>query len=174
MPDWERSLTMKHFVAVAVLAVGAALVSAEEVSTTPGINTQLTATDILAQPKPKYDFFASRTNRMLASGEVTTRFLDALSTRQALTNPCKCILEEGSLFGISLEPVAKSGWAYPYALGMASSNILASRMLWNYARTSRHPKLFHFAARAFLAFDISTNAYKGPANNWANLHRLGK
>src|SRR5471030_3210055 len=130
---------MKLLVAVVVIAVGAVLGSAEEVPMTPGIAALISTAGDPAQPKLKFDFLASRTNRMLASGEITTRFLDALCTRQALTNPCRCIEEEGNLFGVSLKSVARSRWVYPYALGMASSNILFSRMLWNYGRTSRHP-----------------------------------
>ena len=168
---------MKLLVAVAVLAVGAALCSAEETPTTTE-SSSLEGFTFVNQPpaqlKPKSDFFASRTNRMLASGAVTTRFLDALSTRQAVTNSCRCIDEGGSLFGVSLKPIAESGWVYPYALGMASSNIFFSRMLWNYGSTSRHPKLLHFASRAILVFNISTNAYQGPVNNWTTLHSLGK
>ena len=119
------------------------------------------------QPKPQ-SFFANRANRALVTADLNVRLLDALSTRQMLTNPCNCFHETGHFWGMfPLAPMASTtAGQFAWSTGMAAGNTLAAGLLWRHGEHSRHRKLYDLAARAVLAQDITVNAATGPIHNW--------
>lgn len=125
--------------------------------------------DLPAAPEP---YLHNGINRSLVSADFSIRLMDAVSTRQFMTDQCHCFHETGSMFlgFVSLKPIAASAPAmYAYSLGVATVNTLASSYLWRRGERSknRHAKsLYRFAARAIPLADGSFDAVVGPVNNW--------
>ena len=130
------------------------------------------------QPVP---FFHNKVNVTLTVSDVAVRYLDALSTRQAITDPCHCFNESGSFYGLDLSPVAAHSWSqYSYSLGFAGLNVLISRALWNRGER-KHRTRYRWLSRAVLTADLATDGYatihnwvEQPASPKGGFHRFGR
>jgi len=121
--------------------------------------TQLACAEANAVKKPE-QFFANKLNRSLVATEIGSRIFDALSTHQMLTDPCHCIREKGSFYGLfPMRQIASSEVGfYAYSLSYATAQIEISRLLWNRSQRSRHAKLYRFASRAVLVVDATNES----------------
>lgn len=123
-------------------------------------------------PKPHHarvePFLANKLNRALVISDFSARMMDAVSTHAFLTDSCNCFMEKGTFYGtFSMRPIAESNAGmYLYSAGMAAAFSLASGYLWTRGQHSHHhQKLYKFAARAVLAYDIQSEA-RFDVNNW--------
>jgi len=112
-----------------------------------------------AVKKPE-QFFANNLNRSLVAAEVGARMFDGFSTHQMLTDPCRCIHEKGSFYGLfpMWHITSSEAGFYAYSLGYAAAQIEISRLLWHRSQRSKHKKLFRFASRAVLIFDATNES----------------
>src|ERR1700733_653583 len=136
--------------AILILSIFAVTVAnCEDLPESPIITT--TPSRPVTQP-----FLANRLNRSLVAGEFTVRLLDAISTRQALSDPCKCLVEKSlPQFIAKSTPLMLS-----YSLGTAAAYTFVADKLWKH-----HKRL----SRGLLMFDISYDSAVGPKNNWHNI-----
>jgi hypothetical protein len=164
------------------IAASAQAQKSDDLPDSPGYSSSATAVPTssfvtVRRPAPVVNdgFLHSRINRILVASEFTSRFLDAVSTRQFENDPCHCIYERGHFYGtFSLAPVMASGvGAYSYSIAMASAFTFGSRALWNHGEHSRHRTIYHLAARAVLAFDLHSEL-EDPINNWRLIATNGK
>ncbi len=116
----------------------------------------------------KQNFSSSPINDSLVVGEFTVRTLDAVSTRQNITNSCNCFREGSSFFGVNLQPVANKTWSqYSYSLGIATIYTAGSIYLWHRSNQSftKHKSLYRGLSRLLLVSDISYDI-KDLIHNW--------
>jgi len=102
-------------------------------------------------------FRSDNFNRMLLATEFWARGLDAVSTRNKLTNRCMCYREGSRFFGLDMTPVFKSdAGALSYSLGVAAAYSILSAKLWNASKNHpRHAKLLQRLSRSLLISDSS-------------------
>ena len=164
----EKAVRVMKQLVLIILVVGLITVSRAE-----GVNYSSSAVSIELPAKPvsqnKFEsFFANKLNRELVIADFGVRMVDAVSTREGITEPCKCIVEDGTFFGVfSLKPVAQSNaGAAAYAAGVAAGITFVSRYLWNRGEHSKHhQKMYRFASRAVPAYDIQSEV-RTDASNW--------
>jgi len=137
---------------------------------------QVAATPFVYKPIKPVSFFHHRTNRELIAAELAVRTMDAISTRQTLTNPCRCFVEgdnrfgDGQLFRVGNWRSASNGFATQesYDIGIAGLHIAESRLLWSLAQHRRPGKLrkvLQWASREPMMFDIQDNLRRGFIHN---------
>jgi len=123
-------------------------------------------------------FFADRTNRQLIAIELGVRTLDAISTRQNMSNPCKCFVESGNYFTDGQffpKPLgrwqgAANSFAGEMAFGLIQTGIHVgeSYLLWKLAqhrRPGKVRKILEWGAREPIIFDIQQNLRQGFIHN---------
>lgn len=115
-------------------------------------------------------FTASKLNRGLVVTEFSARFMDGLTTRIDLTDPCRCHKESSEFFGLPLQPVmSTTPGAMAYSLGVAAAYTFAANWAWRQGyKHPRHLRLWHAASRLMLVgdstmevFAVSNNLYLG-------------
>lgn len=113
-------------------------------------------------------FLQNKINRQLVSTEFSTRLMDGHTTRMNVADPCRCIKEVGTFYGMfSLQPIAAHAWSqYAYSAVMAGGNVGVSMAVWHRAeRVKRHRKVWETTARLVMGSDIVVNAVAGVASN---------
>jgi hypothetical protein len=100
-------------------------------------------------------YLQSPLTRRLIKADYSVRILDAVSTRQFMTNPCHCMHED------QLGPIAKSSIGMTaYSLGVATAVEYGAYKLWQHG----HPKLAH----ALQIGEIIGDGEAGIHNEWLN------
>jgi hypothetical protein len=120
------------------------------------------APGIVRSPKPatpiKRDFHSylqSSFTRRLIVADYSVRILDAVSTRQFMNNPCRCIVEK------QIGPIAGSAWGMTaYSLGVATAVEYGAYKLWQHG----HPRI----ARVLQIGEIGYDGYFGVNNERLN------
>jgi hypothetical protein len=113
-------------------------------------------------PAKPESFWHNSLNRSLVAGDFATRFLDALTTEEAMRDSCRCLKETGEPAFIAKSPALQYSLSLTEAAGVA----YAAGKLWKHG----HRKL----ARGVLMLDIVGDGTRGAANNWREMATKGK
>ncbi len=106
-------------------------------------------------------FTTSKLNRGLIATEFSARFMDGLTTRIDLTDPCRCHKESSEFFGLPLQPVmSTTPGAMAYSLGVAAAYTFAANWAWRQGyKHPRHLRIWHAASRLMLVGDSTMELY---------------
>ena len=179
-------------IAIALLALGAflchACAHAEDLPDAPPPTTVKEVSPLLRsigmRPIVKQDFLKNRTNLAIMGADITSRvILDPISTRQFMTDPCRCFYEKGDrLFGVLDWKSAANSFGSQAAFGAieAGEHIGASWLLWKvaeggnpYSFRGRHRRALEWAARVPMAYDFGNNLAYGFIHNELLISRGG-
>jgi hypothetical protein len=169
---------MKRALLLLAAMVWAASAHAQTLPDAPAPNAAIRAyTPTLPTNQPDA-YFRNRVNLQLFAAQLAAHTLDTISTRQRLTDPCRCYIESGNRFTDS-QFVKFGHWTGAansfaiqelYGLMVMGGSIAESRLLWSLAQHRKPGKLrkaLEWAAREPLVFDLQNNLRMGYFHNEA-------